>query len=105
MDSKRVIIVGGGVTFFDTAEVYGPHRSEELVGRDRVVRNMQPSMGAEDFAFMLEKVPGCYLLIGNGEERGGCMIHNSNYDFNDDILPVGTSFWVRLAESFLPASR
>jgi len=77
------------------AEVVGPQN----VGKARLL------LASEDFAFMLEKVPGCYLLIGNGEERGGCMIHNSNYDFNDDILPVGTSFWVRLAESFLPASR
>jgi amidohydrolase len=76
------------------AEVVGPQN----VGKARLL------LASEDFAFMLEKVPGCYLLIGNGEERGGCMIHNSNYDFNDDILPVGTSFWVRLAESFLPAS-
>jgi len=76
------------------AEVVG----QQNVGKARLL------LASEDFAFMLEKVPGCYLLIGNGEERGGCMIHNSNYDFNDDILPVGTSFWVRLAESFLPAS-
>ena len=71
---------------------------EQNVGKARLL------LASEDFAFMLEKVPGCYLLIGTGEEKGGCMIHNSNYDFNDDILPVGTSFWVRLAESFLPAN-
>jgi len=77
--------------------------AEEVVGEQNVGK-ARLLLASEDFAFMLEKVPGCYLLIGNGEEKGGCMIHNSNYDFNDDILPVGTSFWVRLAESFLPAN-
>jgi len=75
------------------AEVVG----ERNVGKARLL------LASEDFAFMLEKVPGCYLLLGNGEDKGGCMIHNSNYDFNDDILPVGVSYWVRLAESFLAA--
>jgi len=82
---------------------FAMHVAAQVVGEQNVGK-ARLLLASEDFAFMLEKVPGCYLLIGNGEEKGGCMIHNSNYDFNDDILSVGTSFWVRLAESFLPAA-
>ena len=58
-------------------------------------------MGGEDFSFMLEKVPGCYLFIGNGPGEGGCMLHNPNYDFNDEILPVGATYFSRLVETVL----
>jgi hippurate hydrolase len=59
-------------------------------------------MGSEDFAFMLEACPGTYAWIGNGVgSKGGCMVHNPAYDFNDDILAVGASYWVRLAEAWL----
>jgi amidohydrolase len=76
----------------------------ELVGDDRVDAQARPVLGSEDFAFMLERRPGCYLLIGNGtEDRGGCMIHNPRYDFNDEILTLGASYWVRLAQAFLAA--
>ncbi len=62
----------------------------------------EPVTGSEDFAFFLEKVPGCYVFIGNGEgENGGCMVHNPGYDFNDACLSTGASYWVRLAESYL----
>jgi hippurate hydrolase len=59
-------------------------------------------MGSEDFAFMLQRLPGCYFLIGNGADQtpGACMVHNPGYDFNDDILSTGATFWVRLAEAF-----
>jgi hippurate hydrolase len=64
---------------------------------------MQPLTGSEDFAFFLQKVPGCYALIGNGEgAEGGCMVHNPGYDFNDAALSTGASYWVRLAEAALP---
>jgi hippurate hydrolase len=61
-------------------------------------------MGSEDFSFMLEAKPGCFVMIGNGEtgEPGGCMVHNASYDFNDDIGVIGASYWVRLAETLLP---
>ena len=61
----------------------------EIAGETKVTKDTPPTMGGEDFAFMLEKVPGCYLFIGNGagQEEGSCMIHNPNYDFNDQILP------------------
>jgi amidohydrolase len=75
-----------------------------LVGDDNVKRDMLPSMAAEDFAWFLEKKPGAYIWIGNGcaEKRG--MLHSPHYDFNDAILPLGASYWVRLAESILSRS-
>ena len=73
----------------------------EVAGADQVDRDPVPLMGSEDFAFMLRERPGCYLWIGNGARDGGCMLHNPRYDFNDAILPLGASYWVRLAESVL----
>ena len=74
-----------------------------IVGEDHDDRDAMPLMGSEDFSFMLQKKPGCYLFIGNGDGEGSCMIHNPGYDFNDAILPLGASYWVRLAETLLPA--
>jgi amidohydrolase len=73
----------------------------DLVGPDNVKRDLLPSMGAEDFAWFLENRPGAYIWIGNGVAEGGAMLHNPHYDFNDEILPLGASYWVRLAESVL----
>ena len=50
---------------------------------------------------MLQEKPGAYILIGNGDGEGGCMIHHSSYDFNDRILPLGASYWIQLAENIL----
>jgi hippurate hydrolase len=72
-----------------------------LVGETSVRSNLNPSMGAEDFAYFLHERPGCYVWIGNGMDEGGCMLHNPHYDFNDDILALGASYWVRLAEHLL----
>jgi hippurate hydrolase len=77
--------------------------ASSIVGEDHVDRDAMPLMGSEDFSFMLQKKPGCYLFIGNGDGEGSCMIHNPGYDFNDAILPLGASYWVRLAETLLPA--
>ncbi len=74
---------------------------ESLVGADHVRWGYEPTMGGEDFAFMLEARPGCYVFIGNGPGEGGCMLHNAHYDFNDDILALGASYWVRLVEHCL----
>ncbi len=74
----------------------------QIAGSDKVDRDPVPLMGAEDFAFMLQKQPGCYIWIGNGARDGGCMLHNPRYDFNDAILPLGASYWARLAENVLP---
>jgi hippurate hydrolase len=73
----------------------------DLVGTQSVHTNLTPTMGAEDFAFMLQAKPGCYIWIGNGAGEGGCMLHNPGYDFNDEILPLGASYWVKLVERCL----
>jgi len=72
-----------------------------LVGADKVRRDLSPSMGAEDFAFFLEKTPGAYIWIGNGAGADQAMLHNPHYDFNDEILALGASYWARLAETLL----
>ncbi len=74
----------------------------ELVGAGSVDRNLKPLFSSEDFACMLHEKPGAYILIGNGvDSEGGCMIHNPNYDFNDEILELGASYWVNLAKAYL----
>jgi amidohydrolase len=72
-----------------------------LVGDENVHTDLRPSMGAEDFSFMLLEKPGCYVWLGNGLGEGGCMLHNPHYDFNDDILTTGAGYWARLAEHLL----
>jgi hippurate hydrolase len=81
-----------------------------LVGAHNV-QEFEPTMGAEDFSFYLLEKPGCYLMIGNGEGEhrlgghgaGPCMLHNPSYDFNDELIPLGGTMWVRLAEAWLGA--
>jgi hippurate hydrolase len=75
--------------------------AEELVGTENVRTDETPTMGAEDFAFMLQAKPGCYVWIGNGAGDGGCMLHNPGYDFNDELLTLGASYWVKLVERCL----
>ena len=83
--------------------------AQDVFGANHVVRNVEPTMAAEDFAFMLRERPGAYLFIGNGDGNhrdaghgaGPCNLHNAAYDFNDDLIPIGGTFWVRLAERFL----
>ncbi|MCW5627521.1 MAG: amidohydrolase [Rhodoferax sp.] len=77
-----------------------------LVGREHVLRDLEPSMGAEDFAFMLQVKPGAYLRVGQGAENGvgSCTLHNSRYDFNDDILPLGAALHAGLVEHLMPLS-
>jgi len=84
-----------------------------IVGAEHVDDGVQPSTGAEDFAYMLQTVPGCYVWIGNGTGEGQhrdaghglgpCMLHNGSYDFNDSILPLGATYWVQLALAWLAA--
>ena len=71
-------------------------------GATAVNRAPKPSMGSEDFAYMLQERPGCYIWIGNGDGEGSCMIHNPGYDFNDEILPIGASYWSALVAQLLP---
>ncbi len=74
----------------------------EVFGGERVLTDVLPSMGAEDFAYMLREKPGCYVWLGNGPGTGGCTLHNPHYDFNDDILGFGVAYWVRLVQKALP---
>jgi hippurate hydrolase len=77
-----------------------------LVGADHVVRDLEPSMGSEDFSFMLQVKPGAYMRIGQGVENGvgSCLLHNTRYDFNDDILPLGAALHAGLVEQSMPLS-
>ena len=72
--------------------------AREIAGKDKVDIDVPPVMGAEDFAFMLQERPGAFIFVGNGDSAG---LHHPAYDFNDEAIPVGTSYWVRLAESAL----
>jgi hippurate hydrolase len=72
-----------------------------LVGEENVTTDGRPSMGAEDFAYYLQKKSGCYVWIGNGAGEGGCMLHNPHYDFNDEIIPSGVAYWVELVHRAL----
>lgn len=84
----------------------------DIVGPENVFDQVTPTMGAEDFAFMLQALPGCYVWIGNGmgEHRdaghgmGPCMLHNGSYDFNDTLLPLGATYWSQLALRWLARS-
>ena len=76
--------------------------TSSIFGSSSVKTNMAPSMGAEDFAYMLEKTPGAYIWLGAGEGKSGCMLHNTKYDFNDNILPLGITYWEQLVKSELP---
>jgi amidohydrolase len=80
----------------------------DVAGKDNVL-DFEPTMGSEDFSYFLQAKPGCYFLIGNGDGahrslghgEGPCMLHNPSYDFNDDLIPLGATMWVRLAQSWL----
>ena len=76
--------------------------AERVVGADHVHQIDKPSMGAEDFAFMLERLPGSYIILGAGRTAEDPGLHNPGYDFNDDILPLGASYWATLVEQRLP---
>ena len=117
-DGVRRIAAGVASAFGAAAEVDYQHRypatvnepaataiaarvAAEVVGRDRAVPDVPPSMASEDFAFMLQARPGCYVCLGNGPDDGARGLHSPRYDFNDAILPVGAAYWVRLAETLL----
>jgi len=84
----------------------------EVVGPENVLE-FEPTMGSEDFSYFLQAKPGCYFLIGNGDgthREGGhgmgpCMLHNPSYDFNDELIPLGATAWVRMAEKWLTSAR
>ncbi len=76
--------------------------AQSLVGADNLVRDLEPSMGAEDFSFMLQSKPGAYLRLGQGNGAGSCGLHNSRYDFNDEVLPLGAALHASLVEQAMP---
>jgi len=75
--------------------------ASRMMGADKVIDDVTPTMGSEDFAYMLDAKPGAYLMIGSGPEIEGGKLHQVNYDFNDELLPIGASFWARLVETVL----
>ncbi len=85
---------------------------QQMVGAQNVFE-FEPTMGAEDFSYFLQHKPGAYFVIGNGDGShragghglGPCMLHNPSYDFNDELIPLGGTFWVQLAEQWLTAPR
>ncbi|NKC10777.1 MAG: amidohydrolase [Gammaproteobacteria bacterium] len=90
----------------NTAEETGraARAAARVVGEENVTTNGKRIMGSEDFAFMLRERPGNYVMLGNGDSSGSgaCMVHNPHYDFNDNILPIGATYWVELVRELLP---
>jgi hippurate hydrolase len=76
----------------------------EMVGKENVVRDLVPSMGSEDFSFMLQSRPGAYFRLGQGGAESGCTLHNSHFDFNDAVIPLGSAMFCALAERGMPLS-
>ena len=103
--SARVDYVEGPPVVVNSADEtdFAVRVAQELVGPDKVVAEADRLMGGEDFAHMLARRPGCFLRIGNGAGAGRHMLHDPRYDFNDEILPIGAAYWVRLVERYLAA--
>jgi amidohydrolase len=111
--ARGIAVAHGATVEFDYRRGYPPtinHADEanfaadvaaEICGAEQVDRAVAPSLGGEDFSYMLQGRPGAMLWLGNGPGEGGCFLHNSRYDFNDSALPYGVSFFCRLAERFL----
>jgi metal-dependent amidase/aminoacylase/carboxypeptidase family protein len=92
-------------TINSTAEArFAADVAQRLLGREQVDDQLDPSMGAEDFSFMLQAKPGAYMRLGQGAENGlgSCVLHNSRYDFNDEVLPLGAALHASLIERGLP---
>lgn len=81
---------------------FAAHVAQGLVGADKVVTDLEPSMGSEDFSFMLQAKPGAYARLGQGGAEGDCFLHNSRYDFNDAVIPLGAGYLASLAERAMP---
>jgi len=75
---------------------------EKVFGKENVVRDADPTMGGEDFAYMLQQRPGAYIWLGQGGGPSGCFLHNPGYDFNDDVIPLGAGYLAALVEESLP---
>ncbi|MEO0393901.1 MAG: M20 aminoacylase family protein [Pseudomonadota bacterium] len=86
----------------DAEAAFAAQVAAGLLGTENVITNADPCMGAEDFSYMLQERPGCYIWLGQKDEDHQAMVHNSQYDFNDRILPIGASYWAQLVETALP---
>lgn len=75
--------------------------ASQIVGEDKVDLDKEPTMGGEDFSYMLLERPGAFIFVGNGDSAG---LHHPKYDFNDEVIPIGTSYWARLVETLMPAA-
>jgi metal-dependent amidase/aminoacylase/carboxypeptidase family protein len=75
---------------------------KRLFGAENVITEHEPTMGGEDFSFMLQARPGAYVFLGQGGAAGGCLLHNPNYDFNDEVIPLGAGYLAALVEEALP---
>src|SRR5690606_4466051 len=91
------------------ATINTPHHAElvadiaaELFGDARIVPDLVPSMGSEDFSFMLQQRPGAYFRLGQGGVESGCVLHNASFDFNDDVIPAGCAMFIALVERGMP---
>jgi len=89
----------------DRQAIFAGDVAEALVGAENVVRNLDPSMGSEDFSFMLQVKPGAFARLGQGGAEGGCFLHNSKYDFNDAVIPLGAGYLAALAETAMPLAQ
>ena len=89
----------------DRQALFAGDVAESLVGAENVVRNLDPSMGSEDFSFMLQAKPGAFARLGQGGAEGGCFLHNSKYDFNDAVIPLGAGYLAALAEAAMPLAQ
>lgn len=86
----------------ETETLLATKAATELVGKDRIHHNLPPCMGSEDFSYMLNKRPGSYIWMGNSGDPGGCFLHNPKYDFNDESLVWGASYWAYLVQTIQP---
>jgi hippurate hydrolase len=75
---------------------------ERLFGKGNVITEHEPTMGGEDFSYMLQARPGAYVFLGQGGAPGGCFLHNPQYDFNDEVIPLGAGYLAALVEEALP---
>ncbi len=98
------------VTFHEGYPVTTNHEAEtqkaveiasEIAGPDRVEANTEATMGGENFSYMLLERPGAFIFVGNGDTAG---LHHPEYDFNDEAIPYGTSYWAKLAETIMPVT-
>jgi len=82
--------------------VFAAQVGEKVFGKGNVVTDGEPTMGGEDFSYMLQAKPGAYVFLGQGGQQGGCFLHNPGYDFNDEVIPLGAGYLAALVEESLP---